>query len=335
MEAFGENDDEPCYLSPAHEGSGAQASRRHRLRQARSRTSGGKKATETNTAKAIEMWRLTVHDGVWAEVQPKRNITIAVLNDVHVPFQDPTAWSLALTILRDVQPDIVVVNGDFVDFFAISRFSKDPRRKLELGLEIKEARSVLQQLFERVPTRQWIFIEGNHEARLRAFIWNRAVELIGLDELELPNLLRLDGVLYLRHPDTPCPTDTFAAPLVRMGMLYILHGDTFRMVSTAVNVARCLFLRTLKNLIVGHWHRADVWVQKDFEGHEHGCWIVPCLALPRPHWDSGRIWGQGLALVEMTPRGFFRVELVHFINENGYLLAFVDKKAYRQRRDKG
>lgn len=269
---------------------------------------------------------------IWAEVKSSKSLTVAVINDLHVPFHDPVALSLATSILKSVQPDLIVLNGDIVDFFAISRFSKDPRRKLELGQEIKKAREVLSKLFEIKA--KWIYIEGNHENRMRWYIWNKASELIGLDELELPNLLRLSkyDVLYLRHPDTPLPVDQFATPQVRVGMVYIAHGDTFRLSGSTVGVARCLFLRTFKNLIIGHWHRADKWTQLDYEGKEHGCWVVPCLSYQRPHYDTGRIWGQGMALVDVTPRGFFHVDLISFIKENGYLLAFVGGKEYSCKR---
>lgn len=277
--------------------------------------------------------RLEVHGEnapVWAEVKFEKNIKVAVIADLHIPFHDQNALQLAKNILKDVKPDITVLNGDVIDFFAISRFSKDPRRKLELGKEIREARSLLNKLFAEIQTR-WIYIEGNHENRLRLFIWNRASELVGLEELELENLLRLKehNVLYLRHPDTVQSIDQFATPQVKVGMLYIAHGDTFRLSWNTVGIARCLFLKTLKNLLIGHWHRADEWKQADYEGRLHGCWVVPCLSLQRPNWDTGRIWGQGMALIEVTPRGFFRVDLISFIQENGNLLAFANGKEFR------
>lgn len=256
-----------------------------------------------------------------------------MLNDLHIPFHDERALNLACEILRDVQPNLIVLNGDIVDFFAISKFDKDPRRRLELAKEIKQSRETLKKLFEKFTT-VWIYIEGNHENRLRKYIWNRATELIGLEELELENLLKLKehGVLYLRQLDTPQPIDQFATPQVKVGLLYIAHGDTFRLNANSVGVARCLFLRTFKNLLIGHWHRADKWEQMDYEGRLHGCWVVPCLCYQRPNWDTGRIWGQGMALIEVSASGFFRVDVVSFIKENGNLLAFVGGKEYRTRR---
>jgi len=45
-----------------------------------------------------------------------------------------------------VEPDTIFINGDLVDFYAISRFNKDPERELKLQEELDEAVNVLRQI---------------------------------------------------------------------------------------------------------------------------------------------------------------------------------------------
>jgi predicted phosphodiesterase len=268
--------------------------------------------------------------GTSIKIVPYQTIRIVIINDVHVPFHDPQAISLCLQVIKSVTPDIIIINGDFIDFFAISRFDRSPQRKLMLGEEIKEARKVLQQFKFQCDPHKWIFLMGNHEERLRHYLWTKAPELSSLEELHVANLLGLtDGDwIVLDYTDTPQPVGYDVVPTVHFPELFITHGDKIRMSGNTVNLARSIFLKVLRNFVVGHWHRADTYIQMDYQGKSRGGWVVPCLCYQRPHWDSGRIWNQGLAVVEMNQRGFFKVDIVSFIRENGSILAFWNGKEF-------
>jgi hypothetical protein len=45
-------------------------------------------------------------------------------------FHDPVAIDLFFQIAKTVKPSAVIVAGDFVDFYAISRFVRTPERRL-------------------------------------------------------------------------------------------------------------------------------------------------------------------------------------------------------------
>jgi predicted phosphodiesterase len=267
--------------------------------------------------------------GVSVRVVPYQTIRVAVINDLHVPFHDPQAIALCLQVLQTVTPDLVIINGDFIDFFAISRFDRSPQRKLMVGEEIKEARKVLQRLTSQCQPLKWIFLMGNHEDRLRHYLWTKAPELSSLEELQVAHLLGLsDSWVVLDYTDVPQPVGCDVVPTVHFPEMFVTHGDKIRLSGNTVNLARSIFLKVLRNCLVGHWHRADVYVQMDYHGKSRGSWVVPCLCYQRPHWDSGRIWGQGLAVIEMNQRGFFKVDIVSFIRENGHILAFWNGKEF-------
>lgn len=275
-------------------------------------------------------WRT---EGTSVEIFPQTTLKIMVLNDIHVPFHDPAAVDLAIQIGKFFRPHIIVFNGDIYDFFAISRFSVSPERKLRLAEELYQTRDIIRNIVKSINSSQLnIFLTGNHEERLISYLWSRAPELSSLKELELENLLQLhpkEKWIFLDYKREPQPVGQDVEPRVVVGNLMITHGGKIRMSGNSVNVALNVFRRLLCNAIIGHWHRADEYIQMNYEGKSYGVWVVPCLCLQRPHWDTGKIWGQGVGLVTVNEQGFFRTEIVSFIRVNGELLAFFNGKEFK------
>ena len=73
-----------------------------------------------------------------------------VISDIHIPYHDDEALEVALKAGEKAKVDTVVLLGDVLDFYRISRFSKDPRRK-SVTLEMEEGRAFLEQLRKRFP----------------------------------------------------------------------------------------------------------------------------------------------------------------------------------------
>ncbi len=89
---------------------------------------------------------------------------------------------------RDLQPETIVILGDFVDCFAISNYSKDPTRAMGLEKEISLALKKREQL-DALGAKRKIFIEGNHEDRLKRYLQDKAPELFPF--VDIPKLLQL------------------------------------------------------------------------------------------------------------------------------------------------
>ena len=64
------------------------------------------------------------------------NIIGAVVNDVHVPYHDKVAISLACKVLAWWKPEVLIYNGDLLDFYDLSRYDKNPGRQYRLQDEI-------------------------------------------------------------------------------------------------------------------------------------------------------------------------------------------------------
>ena len=105
---------------------------------------------------------------------------IVVLSDIHIPFHDTKAVKCALDFVKNEHPDIVVLNGDVLDMFMLSRFTKgEGRNPME---EITMCREFLKDLREASSNADIYYVIGNHETRLEHYVLNKAPELASLIE---------------------------------------------------------------------------------------------------------------------------------------------------------
>ncbi|MCM1324123.1 MAG: metallophosphoesterase [Acetobacter sp.] len=109
-----------------------------------------------------------------------KDAKILVASDVHIPFQDDKAVDAFLNACDDLNPDIVVLNGDVMDMFMLSKFTKgEGRNPLE---EVMMCREFLQRVRNAAPNAQIFYVIGNHETRLERYVLTKAPELASLIE---------------------------------------------------------------------------------------------------------------------------------------------------------
>lgn len=114
--------------------------------------------------------------------------TILVVPDTHIPFHDARAFNLMLKVAKDLKPKHIVVIGDFVDFYAVSSHSKDPKRATQLAEELKAGEAELDRL-DALNAKHKVYIGANHEDRLQRYLREKAPELFDL--INIPDLLHL------------------------------------------------------------------------------------------------------------------------------------------------
>src|SRR5947209_1005966 len=124
-----------------------------------------------------------------------------IANDFHIPFQDERALFLFKLFLRRERPDWLILNGDFQDFWEISRYDLTPRTGKEFRQEIEIGRQILRSVRRSLPRSRITWIEGNHEFRLRKYLIQNARELYGLPGLSVADLFDLK---QLRIEYVPC-----------------------------------------------------------------------------------------------------------------------------------
>lgn len=122
------------------------------------------------------------------------DLEVIVASDLHSYFVDPFALDVLIDTVRMVEPDVVVLNGDVVDFPQISRHRQLPGHfLLNLQEEIDFAREkILRRVREAAPNAQIDFVLGNHEYRLVTYLADTAPQLASLRSLQFGPLFGLD-----------------------------------------------------------------------------------------------------------------------------------------------
>lgn len=244
---------------------------------------------------------------------------IAFPTDIHAPFHDPKAINLACRIISDYKPDIILNGGDGVDFYTISSFSKDPDR-VNFGLqnEIDAFRAVQRQLNNAYSRADRYLLIGNHEDRLRRYIWENP-ELSTLDALKLENLLGLDSL------------NVEVIDELAVGNTKFTHGDIVRKHSAYTAKGTMLREGYLYNVIFGHTHRMGRHFKTRGDGSvvfgvEAGCLCDPEQA---DYVNGEPNWQRGLVLVNIVD-GVPEVETIPFhIHTKTILKAVYRGKEYR------
>lgn len=224
---------------------------------------------------------------------------VVFVGDTHAPFADERAMDVACQIIADEAPDILVHLGDLVDFYSISRFERDPTRRLLLQDEIESGAASLGQLDQTVSSKaRKILFRGNHELRLDKYIHSHAPALAGLERLKVPSLLGLKslGWEYVDHD-----MELFPEFLIK-------HGEVVR--QNAGYSARGEMDRAWMSGISGHTHRLAMYSytpRRTFLREEQSpFWIENgCLCKLSPEYIAGNgNWQQGFTILHVFDDAF-------------------------------
>jgi predicted phosphodiesterase len=135
---------------------------------------------------------------------PKTRSTL-IIPDVQYPYHDSVVLEKVLRIAERYQPDQIVQIGDGIDFPQVSQWSKGTAGEYADTLQehIDGYRDkVLLPLREAAPNARIVWIEGNHDLRLREFVRKYAAPLTNLRALEVGSLFQLEDldISYERGP---------------------------------------------------------------------------------------------------------------------------------------
>jgi predicted phosphodiesterase len=238
-------------------------------------------------------------------VIPPSVTRLLILSDVHIPYHNVEAVTLALQYGKDKNVNGIMLNGDILDFYGLSTFEKDPRKRrfsdeLEMGRQFLR---VLRKEFEGVPI---YYKLGNHCERYERYLRIKAPELLDVSEFRLDVLLKF-GELGVELIDDK--------RIVKFGKLNIMHGHEFgKSVFSPVNPARGLYMRGKENCIAGHNHQTSSHVEPSMNGHVVNTWSTGCLCELHPAYMPINKWNLGFAYVEREEGEGFTVHNHTIIN---------------------
>jgi len=225
-----------------------------------------------------------------------------ILNDTHNPFQDQRALREVELFLEELQPDLVAYVGDLNDFYQISTFDKNPGRANHLQKDLDSTTNMFKRQRALLPNARMIQLDGNHEDRLRRYLWGNSTALASLRSLRVENLFELR--------DSEIEHVPYEDGLLVNGVFLVDHGDMIR--AHSAFTAKGMSDKHGGCGIHGHTHRLGSYYKRDRFGI-YGWWENGCLCSLDPDWIQNPNWQQGFSLVHFTKDRFW-VEPIQIIN---------------------
>lgn len=231
---------------------------------------------------------------------------ILLISDLHIPYHDIDAVTIALEYGIKHEINTIVINGDLLDLHKISRFQSDPNKR-SIKQEFDATKQFLRVLRQLFPNVEIYWIKGNHCSRMEKYLLQKAQEIWDDPYFHLEERLRLNEERIHLVDDKV---------LVKAGKLNITHGHhIFKGIFTPVSPARGAWVKAKQNIIVGHLHRSSHHVETDINGETTASWSLGCLCEKFPDYQPLVSNSQhGFAHVLVEPNGDFSVKNYTIIN---------------------
>jgi predicted phosphodiesterase len=209
---------------------------------------------------------------------------IAVCGDMHMPYHDEQAIQLFIDHCYKIQPKTILLAGDNLDCYQVSRWNKNPKMR-DFPSEVAMMKGFLRSLHEAFPEAKIVYKVGNHEERYEKYLMEHAPALFGMDEITLKNLIGAteDWIDYVDNKR-----------VITAKKLNIIHGHEYTFaISNPVNPARGLYTRAKKNAMCFHFHQTSEHSETAINGDLTTCWSVGCLCqihcdyMPLNRWNHG------------------------------------------------
>lgn len=226
-------------------------------------------------------------------------LKVVVLGDMQVPYHDTDTLEVVNQWLEDFKPDRVVFNGDILDATGLGKYPVSPDRTGKFKDDVEGCREILERydylLKDLNPTVQVYFNEGNHEDRIRRYLWTNASELAEVSSIQ--HLLGLDDLNWQYTP--------YYNPMEQVGRigtdlngLLVIHGWQFKKWSGASALAA--WQQFGGSGVMGHTHRLGAFYHRNY--HEVNAWFEGgCLCSLNPHYTILPDWQQGMVAGYIFP----------------------------------
>lgn len=218
-----------------------------------------------------------------------------IINDLHIPYHCKKSIEKAIKYGKSKKVDSILLNGDIIDFFPISRFNKSPENP-NLQIELNATVQVLQYIRKSFPKATIYYKIGNHEDRLSKYI-NEHSELFSLDCLKLKSLLKFQE-LKIRLVDSNT--------IMRIGSLFIAHGHETK--AGGLTPAKNMLNKWHCDIAFGHLHRTDEFHFRKFDGTYIKTYSIGCLCNLYPEYWQNNNWNAGALFVERLKEGKYNAE---------------------------
>jgi len=240
-----------------------------------------------------------------------------VIPDCHIPYEDKRAYDLMLEVAVDIDPDEIVILGDYADFYAVNGHGKDADLAgMLLQDEIYEVILRLRQLCKMFPRAKKVYIEGNHEYRLERYIAKRCADLYGLVTLEAILELKLLGFQYVPY-----------GPMQKYSILDSPLVARHEPLAGGKHVAQNTVEKAMSSVIFGHTHRiqeAQVVTMngENLRGISSG-WLGDSSSKVFDYVKGHHQWAHAFSVVHVLDNGTWFNSLIHIIDYTCYYNGYI------------
>lgn len=180
--------------------------------------------------------------------------TTLLVPDIQWPYHDQLMLDKLIKVAKEIQPDAIVQIGDGIDFDTISQWSVGTAKAYAPTLQKHidgYRKGFLEAMATVAPKAKKIWLEGNHDSRLRSFVAKYAPALSVLDALSMDSLfdLKSSGWTYEKGP-------------VRIGTnVYAIHGHESGGYAATLSAWDTKFSKRYgsdKSFVFGHTHQPGI-----------------------------------------------------------------------------
>ncbi len=283
------------------------------------------------TVKPVPKKKKTAKKFKTAVILPDPQIGYRMYDDGEMdPFHDEECMSIALQLTKNLDPDLIVNLGDFLDFAEFGRFEMEPAFAKTSQASIDRGHKFLCEQRANAPDAHIVLLEGNHDRRLQKAVTNNTAAALHLKRAEVPEdwpALSVPFLLRLNEDHLNVEyVGGYPAGIYWVNQnLACIHGHITR---SNASTARAVVDDERTSIIHGHIHRIELQhkTRRTLEGPKRSLAASPgCLcridgAVPGvkgstdPHGrpvNAVENWQQGMAVVTYEEgNGNFDVELV-------------------------
>lgn len=260
-----------------------------------------------------------------------KSFTRVIVPDTHGCFVDEPAINAFLNDLSALAPREVVMLGDHLDCggFLAEHHTLGYVAEMEYNFadDVAATNWLLNKIQELSPSAVIHYLEGNHERRIEKYCvtagrGNKEVAAYFRDMFSTEKVLGLKerGIHYYKqgrfYMDLPVPAT------IKLGQCHFTHG-----IKSCVHAAHATLKQFSGNVVFGHTHRADSFVDRTVSRGIIGAWNPGCLCRLQPLWQHTNVtgWSHGYGLQLVRPDGNFLHINVPIINGESYLVDLTER----------